>query len=357
MDPTKHCVVANPAAQSRRVPRRAVCSGITNVYDQIHRAVLDGGFDTARELSRAFTADHLSDARLGRTFSFAATKGYVDLLRWWIERGARQHLKRSDRLPADPSSSADWWSPLHFAVAARQHDVVQLFLDNGAQPDEGVRYWTPLLDAIGDDALCTLLRDAGARDTFFTAVASGDIPTISAHMEPDPELVGLRDEFNRTPLMCVTTLGAAEFLIAAGADVNAADNRRNRPLHHILGGHYTRERTIGADIATHAIVSLLLDAGADVNVGNVRRVRPLHNACRIAHFAAARDLIDAGAYINARDSNRETPLFRVVNKPQETRLVQLLLDRGARADITARRGKTPLSIARGENTDLVQSQL
>ena len=97
-----------------------------------------------------------------------------------------------------------------------------------------------------------------------------------------------------------------------------------RLAHHVLSGHYASDRSIPSALTLHAVVSLLLDAGADVNAGNVRRVRPLHNACRIGHFGAARDLIEAGAYLNARDSNRETPLFRVVNKPQETRLVRSL---------------------------------
>ena len=76
------------------------------MYDKIHRAVLDARFDDARALSDSLSGAQLSDPRLERTFSFAATKGYTDLLRHWIEAGSQLQSAFSLARSAQTSSQS-----------------------------------------------------------------------------------------------------------------------------------------------------------------------------------------------------------------------------------------------------------
>src|SRR5213083_1435992 len=69
------------------------------------------------------------------------------------------------------------------------------------------------------------------------AAKSGDVATIKALLANDPSLIGALDTDGSTPLHCATWKGhenVAEFLVKAGADVNAVNQNGHwgtTPLH------------------------------------------------------------------------------------------------------------------------------
>jgi len=103
--------------------------------------------------------------------------------------------------------------------------------------------------------------------------------------------------------------------IAAGWDVNAADERGNTPL------------IDAAAVANPAIVRLLLDAGAEVNTANNLGMTPL--LLGAPEPAKVRMPIDAGAGVNASSGMGRTAIVAAASMPGNTVSVQMLLAKGA----------------------------
>ena len=98
----------------------------------------------------------------------------------------------------------------------------------------------------------------------------------------------------------------------------------------------------------YAVVKLLLDRGADSNAKNSRRRRPLHSACLYNARRVAEILLDSGANIDATGSSGTglwlvdagTGLW-VACKKDNVEMVQFLLRRGAKVNLgDSRNGNT-----------------
>jgi ankyrin repeat protein len=86
----------------------------------------------------------------------------------------------------------------------------------------------------------------------------------------------------------------------------------------------------------------LLDAGADSSIPDVERMTPLHRAAIFGHAEIVRLLLTKGkALANVLDSRDWSPLY-VAAESGSLETVQILLDHGARIDITNSEGRTPL---------------
>jgi ankyrin repeat protein len=248
-------------------------------------------------------------------------------------------------------------------------DVVNLLMAAGADVNahESWENETALMWAAGEDhadVVATLAAhgaDVNARSKLFDyPKVKVDIATMAVTAVP---------KGNLTALLFAARQGAAHAasaLIAAGADLNAADPDGTTPvLLAIINAHY--------DVAT-----VLVDAGADLTRADNAGMGPLYAAVDMLHqepllnrpfrqptgdvrpLDLIRLLLDRGADPNARLKSPllirqhnggdpllgdgATPLMRAA-KVSDVGLMRLLLDKGADSKRTTKNGTTALMIA------------
>ncbi|XP_050293322.1 poly [ADP-ribose] polymerase tankyrase [Anthonomus grandis grandis] len=116
--------------------------------------------------------------------------------------------------------------------------------------------------------------------------------------------------------------------------VNARDTagRKSTPLHFAAG--YGRRD----------VVEFLLSAGASIQARDDGGLHPLHNACSFGHADVVRLLLEAGASPNTRDNWNYTPLHEAAIKGKIDVCIALL-QHGADINIRNTEGKTPLEVA------------
>lgn len=103
----------------------------------------------------------------------------------------------------------------------------------------------------------------------------------------------------------------ARFLLAAGADPNAAANhRQSGPLHYAADG-YVNGPAWDAKRQVKTI-RCLLDAGADVNAQDKNGAAPLHRAVRTRCAAAVKCLLEAGSDPTRKNKSGSTPFHLAV---------------------------------------------
>ncbi len=144
--------------------------------------------------------------------------------------------------------------------------------------------------------------------TLMDAIRSGDMAEVGRLASP--QAVDLAGPGGMTPLMQAAVLGRVEVvdrLIAAGADVNAADERGFTPLFH---GCYDPDEDRGHP----DVVERLLQAGADKEAKIGFGVRPLMYAAGNGEAGVVEVLLRAGADPLARNEVGRTALMMVKDR-------------------------------------------
>jgi len=146
----------------------------------------------------------------------------------------------------------------------------------------------------------------------------------------------------------------AELLIAHGADCHARNRRGAEPL------HYAADANRWEPAAQAETIEYLLSAGADPNSLDKSGVAPLHRAVRTRSLPAVRALLDGGANPRAPNKSGSTPLHLAVQttgrggsgsahaRRQQTGIIRLLLERGARPTDKDGRGRQVRNAATAE---------
>jgi ankyrin repeat protein len=157
--------------------------------------------------------------------------------------------------------------------------------------------------------------------------------------------VDVRDARKRTVLHITIdrqdkgAIGAVQFLLQHGADVNATCDDLWTPLH--LAFHIGKLKA----------ARVLLAHQADVNARNNDGQTPLH---LLSGWGAQKDeddgsedakrLLESGANVNEKDKDNATPLH-LASYYKRLEIVRVLLDLGANIDIVNNQGKTALQMA------------
>jgi ankyrin repeat protein len=171
-----------------------------------------------------------------------------------------------------------------------------------------------------------------------------DLDTMALLLDRGAEVDAVEDELGMTVFMYAAVHNpdaeVLDFLLGAGADINAKDRNGAAALHlALMNGHKP------------AVISFLVEKGADVNAPTLRGASPLMYAAeRMIDTRVLSRLIKAGADINARDAVGATPLMWAVKAgyltdDEKERNVLFLLDAGADGTIRDRLGGTAYDMA------------
>ena len=308
----------------------------------IHLAAVSGNVQVA-ELILASGADINEQDNNGTTpLGFAVGRRQTDMTRYLLEKGADVHI-----------SNAGGMTPLFYAGTP---EIVELILDSGADIDarsnDGT---TPLLAAVwrgrADLASCLLGRgadpnlfnDAGLTPLF--ALNGENMVQIAQTLIDNGAQVNIRNDENETPLHNIAWTGSvetAELLLSQGADVNAMTDFGLTPL-------------CMAAMCNAEITHYLISKGAAVNPHEPENKEecpcaigartPLHFAVRSDSISTVRILVQNGARVNVTDENGMTPLHNAVSNGN-FEIAKFLIDNGAVVNVKdAQYGATELHIA------------
>ncbi|XP_061568521.1 ankyrin repeat and SOCS box protein 16 [Cololabis saira] len=154
----------------------------------------------------------------------------------------------------------------------------------------------------------------------------------------DPELLAADGSAPLHLCTSAQSFHCAELLVEAGADVNVRTREsRLTPLH------------VAARLGLEEHVELLLGHGADVLATNREGETPLNAACSAAerpseagrYLRVIQKLLDAGANPRTAGRKQHTPLHNACGNCCH-RIVDVLLQRGAHADVVNCAGYTPM---------------
>ena len=260
-------------------------------------------------------------------------------------------------------------TPLREAVDVRNTDLVKLLLEHGADAGIKNRYGESLVqEAISDEnfACAEILQQYGAgADGNDESVAAGTVPEPENAQgdETDPTDItangyseaaaaemdrwsnpNTRDGKGRTRFheLCSSynaNAGDLREALKAGADVNAADNWGNTPLHALVSGSSNNKAEL---------INILIEAGAKVDAVDYVNRTALFDAVDRENTDCVQTLLQAGANVNARDKFGVTPLRGAISK-RDTVLLRLLLEHGAAVNTRDRFFETPLGQAERDN--------
>ena len=253
----------------------------------------------------------------------------------------------------------DGATPLLAAVVNGHEDLVDLLLENGADPN--VEGGSTRLTAQGVRAQPNPLtyRKLGYSERESEGVARGNIFGKPLQAAVHVANWHISDQFitvNLDRLRVITSL------LAHGADVNGR-NSMEEP--RWSGARYRRHMSgatallLAAKAADVDVMRLLLDRGADPTIYSDDNITPLMAAAGISWAsnqdrASEEQVLDAvrllveesGADVNFENDLGETAMHAAAYRGANS-VVQYLFERGARLDVVAVDGRTPLTVADG----------
>jgi ankyrin repeat protein len=266
----------------------------------------------------------------GGLLSLAVNHGHIEIVRLLLDLGADVDERLMLNELEEPTPS--WGTPLWYAALAGQHDIAELLLDRGADPNANVYAsgW-PLRNAWGhkDDSVKRLLLARGAKPQPYMVAEAHDVDEARRLLETDAS----------ERLASELAWSAADH--GCPAIVELALQRLNWPAgdpkwHWIL---IQPIRGVGTNHPDHEghfkCMAVLLRHGIDANVSRFGQTT-LHFAAakhgnlsgtERARFAAM--LLDHGARLDLRDDLlKSTPLGWACRWGRKE-LVELLIARGA----------------------------
>ena len=311
-------------------------------HGPVVQALLDAGADI-RARSNAGTTP----------FLFAVRKGDMPSVQALLAAGADVNEKRPDLA-----------TPLLVAIINGHEDLVDLLLEKGADPNaEG---GSTQLTAQGARAkpIKIELKTPSHRDQLLEVATEGGNGSNNSWGRPLQAAVHVANWHISDQFIAVQIdrLRVIKSLLAHGADING----RNTDMEPRWSGARYRRRLVGATaflfaakVADIEVMRLLLENGADPKINTGVNITPLMAAAGIAWAsnqdrASEEQVLEAvkllveevGLDVNAVNDVGETAMHAAAYRGANS-VVQYLYDKGAKLDVVALDGRTPLIVADG----------
>ncbi|NNG00911.1 MAG: hypothetical protein HKM93_16100 [Desulfobacteraceae bacterium] len=194
-------------------------------------------------------------------------------------------------------------TPLYYAAANGRKEVCEFLISQGADLNAGREIgFTPLVGALNS-------RTKEGVEIFKLLVNQGADTGIN---------VGGYTLLHQAVYSChdESVRGIAEFLISAGAEINAKGYEDKTPLHMV---------------GCLELGEMLISKGADIEARNEEGQTPLFVASSNNNADLCQLLISKGADVNAKDNRGWTPLRQAHDQcvsTQETRICEILQNHG-----------------------------
>lgn len=267
----------------------------------------------------------------------AIQRGDTGIVKLLLDHGAAVNL---------PPEVENRDAPLLLAVNRGHYDIVELLLHRGAKidiltnPYSGTPLWVALENRFYGVVKVLLENGAGVDEQ--SALHNNMTPLMYAleHRFIDGYIelllvkganVEARNTSSETPLSVASRQGdakAVKLLLNHGADIEAITETGLTPLSQ------------AAIWARHDVVNLLLDHGADIETEQA----PLALAATKGYTRLVELLLRRGANIERKDSDGRTPLALAAFSGEST-VAGILLSKGAKIDSQDLDGRTPLALA------------
>jgi ankyrin repeat protein len=306
------------AADQNGVTALILTAGVYKGSTEIVRELLEKGININAQSKKGTTA-----------LMIAAGKGRADAVDLFLEKGVNLNL-----------SDADGETALDYAVEAGETELAKALFRRAAASKNGYKTEAEMLKAATNAALLEAATRNNLADVQKQLAAGADINT--------------RSRRNQTPLMLAVEFSygredVANFLMDAGADLNAVDANGNNAL------------MIATDRNNSEGAIALMTRKAALDVKNKEGRTALHIAAARLHQKIVEALLatkpevmasSAGVdvravQVNGTDGSGRTPLMLAADNegfvPDD--LMQLLLSHGAQINQQDPRGNTALMIA------------
>jgi ankyrin repeat protein len=298
-------------------------------------------------------------------------------------------------ITAPPDAGPDWRGPdgstaLQWAVYEGDADRVRALIRAGADVSLANNYGANAMQLAAeqaDVALLKLLLDAGAdadsanpegQTALMLVARTGNVDAAKLLLKEGATVNARENWGQQTALMWAAARRQAamvDYLISAGADINAQSIHRDYPRHVTKEGRAKNLDTGGLTPLMYAIrenclscVEIMIKHKVDLDLPDPDGTSPLLLAIHNNRWDISKRLIEAGADVQQWDTFGQAPLLAIVsrhgnsrvdpgeplNETSGTQVLQMLLERGANVNMqvfmrpakqrggTLSRGTTPL---------------
>ena len=237
-------------------------------------AARHGDVETARVLVEAGADVQDAEASGASALVISAHSGHGQFGIYLLEHGA------------DPNAAGAGYTALHAAVLRSQVELVEALLEHGADPNTVVEHGTPGRRFSADYSIRDQLVGTHA---FWLAAKYGELEILRTLAEhgADPFIV---HESHISALQA-----------AIGMPASSLESRRDRIDDDYIDPANEERLTL-------EMARLLIDLGADVNAANDRGNTPLHDAVLKDFASVVEFLVARGADVNAVNQGGQTPL-------------------------------------------------
>lgn len=202
-------------------------------------------------------------------------------------------------------------TPLTHAINRRNHAIVRLLLENGANVNECTKGTgqTALTYAvkIGDIDLVEQLRALHGNvqwidmegNTLFHIAVRYNQPKMVKHLSAFGIDVNHADKYGRTALHLAARRSSVKILshlIAIGANLEARDASGRTALH------------VASEKPNIHVIEFLISKQADVSATNTLGMTPLHSAASVCQVKAMQVLLNHGANVASENEYKATPM-------------------------------------------------